>query len=307
VNPRILFIVNPAAAANRAQRRWTAFRSRLGETGIQLNEAFTTGPGDAADLARRAATEYDVLAAVGGDGTVSEVAGAIVNTPLSRAALMSVPFGTGNDLAQVLGIRSEADVLGSLTGELTRTIDLIEISCRQNQKNVVQYASLFAGVGIIAESLRKTTAACKRVLGHRLAYPAGLMRALLTYHPTRIRVAFDQEVLEQEFLFAGASNTEIAGGGMRIAPGASISDGMLNLNLIGAMNRWEALRQLRRLCRGQHTRHPSVRYLTARTLRIEATEPIEIAADGDLVGHTPALIAVKPRCLRVLVPSTGGS
>jgi diacylglycerol kinase (ATP) len=109
-------------------------------------------------------------------------------------------------------------------------------------------------------------------------------------------------VIEGEFLFVGASNTEIAGGGMRIAPGASVCDGLLNLNLIGAMSRWEALRQLRRLCRGDHTLHASARYLTAQTLRIETIEPIEIAADGDLIGHTPALISVKPSAVRVLAP-----
>ena len=299
---QVLFIVNPAAGANRAQQRWLCFKSRLQESGIHFDEALTRGPGHAAELARRATTEYDVLAAVGGDGTVAEIAGAIVTTPGSRATLMVVPFGTGNDLAQVLEIRSEADILSVLTRGLTTWVDLIEITCRQNQKNVVQYASLFAGAGIIAESLKKTTATCKRIFGQRLAYPVGLLRALLACPSTHLSVAFDQEVLDQDFLFVGACNTEIAGGGMRIAPGASIGDGVLNLNLIGAMSRWAALWQLLRLYRGKHTLHPNARYVAARTLRIDAPEPIEIAADGDLIGHTPARIAIKPNCLRVLTP-----
>jgi diacylglycerol kinase family enzyme len=109
-------------------------------------------------------------------------------------------------------------------------------------------------------------------------------------------------VLEQQFLFVGASNTEIAGGGMRIAPGARIRDGLLNINLIGAMNRWAALKQLGRLCRGQHTRHPKVKYLTARTLSIESASSLEVAADGELIGHTPAMVSVRPNCLAVLTP-----
>lgn len=88
---------------------------------------------------------------------------------------------------------------------------------------------------------------------------------------------------------------------MRVAPGALIDDGALNLNLISAMGRWSALAQLRRVARGRHLGHPKVRYLTARSVQIDTALPVDIAADGDLIGHTPAQVAVKPGALRVLV------
>lgn len=248
------------------------------------------------------APHYDVLVAVGGDGTVREVAEGIVSTKTSRAALGVVPFGTGNDVAQVLGIRTEREAFQVLSDGLPKSIDLIHIACRSAGKSVQCHGLLFAGAGIIAESLRKTTAAFKWLFGQRLAYPAGLVRALCRYQPPQIRVTFDEHMLEEEFLFVGASNTEIAGGGMRIAPGAQIDDGVLNLNLVTAMSRCRALMQLRRLGRGQHLGHPKMRYIPARMLQIEATPQIEIAVDGDLIGHTPAVITVKPRALRVLAP-----
>jgi diacylglycerol kinase family enzyme len=87
---------------------------------------------------------------------------------------------------------------------------------------------------------------------------------------------------------------------MKIAPTARVDDGLLNANLIRAVGPWRAVLQLRRLCRGRHTHHPLVSYLTARCLEINAPVGLDVAADGDLVGQTPARVLIKPKALRVL-------
>lgn len=296
---RTLFIINPAAAANRARARWAAFEPRLRQNGIQADHLFTSCPGDAANLARKAARDYDLLVAVGGDGTCSEVGEGILSSQAERPALAILPFGTGNDFAQALGVRTEADAIRCLAAGRTRCVDVIEVHCQINQRPVVRHALLFAGVGIISETLRKTTGTIKRLLGQRLAYPTGLAWALCSYSSLRMHVTCDSLVCHERFLFVGASNTEIAGGGMKIAPGAQIDDGLLNANLISAVARWQAFKQLRRLCRGRHTTHPNVRYLLTRSLKLDADVPLEIAADGDLIGHTPARFVVRPKALQV--------
>ena len=300
---RILFIINPTAGANRASARWSSLASRLGHSTLKIEQVLTSRPGEATNLARAASSDHDLLVAVGGDGTVSEVAEGILSAPANRAALAIVPFGTGNDVASVLGVRTETDAIRSLTEDRTQSIDVIRVHCQSNGTPVLRHALLFAGVGIITESLKRTTPAYKRLFGQRLAYPAGLIRALWSYRSPPMRVTCDQNVLEQKFLFVGASNTELAGGGMRIAPGARIDDAVLNINLIEEMGCFRALMQLRRLCRGQHTADPKVRYLTARTLELDAMPALEIAADGDLLGQTPARISVRPKALRVRVPA----
>jgi len=125
--------------------------------------------------------------------------------------------------------------------------------------------------------------------------------ALWRYRPPRLHVVCDGELSEGTSFFVGASNGENAGGGMRIAPGARLDDGLLNVNLVGAIGRWEALKQLRRLSRRQHTTHPMVQYFTARNITIESEPIAEVAADGELIGHTPARFVVKPRALAVLM------
>jgi len=129
------------------------------------------------------------------------------------------------------------------------------------------------------------------------------LRALWSYRSPFMRITCDGQLFEGRFLFAGVSNSETAGGGMKIAPGAQTDDGLLNVNLVASMGRWEALKQLRRVCKGQHTTHPSVRYLTALSLDVETESPMDVAADGDLIGHTPAQFRVLPKALEVRVPA----
>lgn len=299
---RALFIINPSAGSNRARSRWAAFAPRLREAGIQADESFTTARGEAANLARQADGHYDLLVAVGGDGTISEVTDGMLSGKNNSAALAIVPFGTGNDYASALGVRTEADAISSLVSGRSRLIDVIEVHCKTRQKTIERRALLFAGVGIICEALRQTTGTVKRLFGQRLAYPVGLARALYSYRCPQMRIQCETQRYDERFLFVGASNTEIAGGGMRLAPGAQIDDGLLNVTLVSALSRWRAFKQLRRVCLGQHTTHPQVRYLAARSLQVDADEPLDVAVDGDLIGHTPARFEVRPKMLRVRVP-----
>ena len=304
---RLLFIINPAAAASQALARWSEFEFQFRNNGIQSQRVFTTRAGEATTLAEQAADKYDVLIAAGGDGTVADVATGILTNPSNRASLGILPLGTGNDVAEVLGISIHADAIRSLCTGVTRSIDVLQVHCQSNGRATVRYALLFAGIGIISDALKKTTPRLKRLFGQRLAYPAGLLRALLSYRSPQIDLVCDETTIKDRFLFVGASNTPIAGGGMRIAPDARIDDGQMKLNLIRVISPWRALRLLRRLSQGRHTNHPLVTYLTAHHLEIKAPMGLEVAADGDLIGCTPARISVAPKALRVMVPKHSGN
>jgi YegS/Rv2252/BmrU family lipid kinase len=299
---RTLFIVNPAAGAGRGATRWAEFAGQLRQDGIRGDEIATECPGDAIRLAREAARDFDLLVAVGGDGTVFEVANGILRAGGSRAGLGIVPFGTGNDAAELSGIRNVAEARRALREGRTRAIDVVEIRCELRGERVLGYALLYAAVGIVGEVRLRTTPRVKRLFGQRLAYPVGLLRALWIYRAPAMRVTCDGQTFTNHFLAVCASNSAIAGGGMRLAPGARADDGLLNVNLIAAMGRWRALAQVLRVCRGTHVNHPNVRYFPARTVVVETDPPIEVQADGDLLGHTPGRFEVRPQALRLLVP-----
>lgn len=300
IKHRALFIVNPTAGAGRGRVRWERFRRELERVGLAGEAVFTTRAGEAMQIARERAGGYEVLLAVGGDGTAFEVASGLLAAGNSQCALGVVPVGTGNDISTALGIRCLSEARQALVEGRMGAIDVIQVECWVDGKPAVRHALLFAGVGIASESLRLTTPRVKKLFGERLAYPVGLLRALWSYRAPLLRITHDQQVEAKRFLFVCASNSECAGGGMKLAPGARMDDSQLNLNLIEALGRWAALRQLRRVCQGRHTQHPKVRYLTATELSVEGEIPLEVAADGELIGHTPARFLIKPKALKVV-------
>lgn len=301
-SPRTLFILNPAAGAGRAARRWGEWEARLRREKPGAKHTTSLRPGHARQLAAEAASQYDAIVAVGGDGTAFEVASGLLDAGATHVVLGIVPFGTGNDAARLTGIRSPEDALRALLGGRTRAVDAVEVRCQVGGKASVRHALVFASVGIVGELLKQTTPRVKRLCGSRLAYAVGLLRALWRYRPAPMRVTCDEQVSANRFLLVCASNGEHVGGGMRLAPGARSDDGLLNLNLIEAVGQWEALRQVGRLCRGRHVGHPKVRYFTARTVAVETETAVDVQADGESIGHTPARFQVRPGALRMLVP-----
>ncbi len=301
MNQRTLFIINPAAAGGRGLQRWGVFQKRLLLTQSASPEVqITRESGEAERLAAKAASDYDLLVAVGGDGTAAEVANGLLRSGKARARLGLVPCGTGNDLARTAGVPTIEEALGALCAGTARNIDVIRITCSARGKAAPRYALAFAGVGIVGRVLRYATPQWKRVLGRSLAYRIALLKALWSYSPAQMSITSDGKRFDGSFLFLGLNNSEEAGGGLKLAPGARNDDGLLNVNLVGAVGKLEGLMELRRLARGTHTSHSKVSYFPSRDVRVEARESLEVAADGELIGHTPARFEVLPGALSML-------
>lgn len=263
---------------------------------------FTAAPGDAVRFAQELARECDIVVAVGGDGTLFEVASGLLLNGATHAQLGVVPLGTGNDAARQFGLGDPAQARRALRGTRTISVDAIQIGCQAQGTTISRHALLFAGVGILSEVLNKTTPLVKRLFRRSLAYPMGALRALVKCHAPRMRVTCDGQTWTKEFLLVCASNTEFSGGGMRLAPDARMNDGLLDVNVCEAMGRVTAAALLWKVWRGHHRSHPKLRYFTAHTLAVEADPPITVAADGEVIGHTPARFEVVPQALKILVP-----
>jgi len=297
----ILFIINPVAGAGQAGAVWSGLQPELERFGLPVEQVVTQEKGHAKHLALAAAAKYPIVVAVGGDGTVSEVAGGILSGN-DGTALGIVPLGTGNDFARAWGIHRAAEGLRAIVGSRTAKADAIQVKYMLQGRNTVGHAVSFVAAGIAAEAQRQTTDALKRFFGSRLAYRLGVLRALWCYRAPLMRVTCDGQTWEERVLLLCASNSEHVGGGMRIAPGARADDGRFYVNLVQDVGRWEALSQIRRLSHGRHTNHPRVRYFSAVKLDVDSDPPSEVAADGDIIGHTPARIEIRHHALRVLIP-----
>jgi diacylglycerol kinase (ATP) len=301
---RTLCIINPAAG-RRCLARWRCLEKVLRSRGFSFDEVVSSEPRQATAVARERSGKYDLLVAVGGDGTVFEVINGMVADGCARTALAIVPFGTGNDSAQAAGIRNEEDALRALASGRFQPIDLIEVRCRAANTNteIVRYAMLFASIGITGDLLRRTTSRVKSRCGQRLAYVIGLLLSLPGHVARPMKVRCDGEEVQKSLILVSASNGQTFGGGIRIAPGAAIDDGKFNVNLIDGMGVFEVLRHLRSLYKGRHISHPKVWYQTAQELEVQTEQPLEVAADGDLIGVTPANFVIRPKILRLLVPT----
>jgi len=298
---RIGFIVNPAAGAGRGATRWAEYTADFNQSGGQQKVRFTSQPGEAVRLAQDLACECAAVVAVGGDGLVFEVASGILLSGAVDTPMGIVPVGTGNDSAILCGISDAAQAWQALRSGRTRTLDTIRIRCRHRGSPITRYSLLYASVGIIGEVLKQVTPQAKRVFG-RLAYPVGALRAVLKYRAPQMRVTCDGETWEKRFLLLCASNAELSGGGMRLAPDARMDDGLLDVNLAETVGRWAATVLIWRMSRGRRISHPRLSYFTARNVAVEAEPPIEVQADGEIIGYTPAKFEIVPETLRILVP-----
>jgi len=302
MNRRILLIANPGAAAGRATGRWENLLTELRRRNLEFDYVITNRPRQGVTLAREASDKYDVVAAVGGDGTMNEVANGLLLAGGAKAALAVIPFGTGNDLARMIGIRSIEDAVDVLVQDTPRAIDAIEVSCQERGKPTKHFALLYAAAGFAGEVGRHTTPAVKAIFGTRFCYSVGFFRALVTFQSPVMRVRCGEKTFQGRMFLVSAAKAEVIGGGaMRLSPGARIDDGKLVVNIVGNLGRLETLRCFPRLLRGTHTTHPKVNCFAAPSLTVESEPAFELQLDGELIGHTPATFEVKPKALSILM------
>ncbi|MEO7454822.1 MAG: diacylglycerol kinase family protein [Gemmatimonadaceae bacterium] len=291
---RALLIANPAS--RRGARYVDDARLALEASGSTCDVMLTERGGHARLLTAEHGRNYDVVFALGGDGTAMEVAGALAGTNIPVGVL---PGGTGNLLARALGISTRIDrAVQQLLGGKVRQIDL-----------GVAFGHRFAvaaGVGIDAAMVAETPRWMKRrlgVLAYTIIATRAALRAVLFRQFFTARIVIDGELVERRaaaVLFAnfGAILDE------RIAfgPGIEVDDGLLDCCVFSPRNLRDAIRIMWRVLRKDFRPDPALLYRKGRTFRLETIPPLPMQADGELLDITPVDITVEPLAARLLVP-----
>ncbi len=300
---RILLIANPASGQHRGERRLAQASERLASLGHAVTAALTESAGHATRLAKSNAPDFEIIAALGGDGTVNEVAnGLMAVEPGERPALATLPVGTGNDVALTYGLAHFESAIDALAKGSTRTLDVIRVQLMRDGKSVTRHALLFVAAGFAAEVIRKTGPRVKRIFGRRFSYSVGLFRALASFRAPEFSVKWDGGKTAGRMFQVCAGNTEFAAGGvMRISPGARPDDGLLNISLVDALGRLQIVRRFPSILSGRYVEDERVDYFTGKRLEIDAVPPAELQADGDIIGTTPATIELLPGALQLVV------
>ena len=301
---RILLIANPASGHHRGKQRLAQAEEHLASLGHSVSAELTESAGHATLLTKSNAPDFEIVAALGGDGTVNEVAnGLMAVEPGDRPALSTLPVGTGNDVALTFGLAHFETAIGALANGSTRTLDVIRVRMMRDGKSVTRHALLFVAAGFAAEVIRKTGPRVKRIFGRRFSYSVGLFHALASFRAPEFTVKWNGQEKQETMFQVCAGNTEFAAGGvMRISPGALPDDGLLNISLVGSLSRLQIIRQFPSILSGRYVEDERVDYFTGKRLEIDAVPAAEIQADGDIIGTTPATIDLLPDALRLVTP-----
>jgi YegS/Rv2252/BmrU family lipid kinase len=285
----LALIVNPAAGGGRALRALPRVEQALRDHGIAFRVERTRSLGHAAELAAAAAQGGEVPAALGGDGLVGAVAGALRDTD---ALLALLPGGRGNDFARSLGIpRDAAEAVGVIAAGRERTIDLGEVEGRA-----------FVGIASCGfDSDANRIANATRVPGDA-AYLWGAIRALAGWKSVRFELELDGEPLVHVGYNVAVANGRQYGGGMVIAPDAQLDDGRFDVVTVADVSRRRFLSQLPKVFKGAHVANPEVSVRRASEVRIAADRPFALYADGDPIADLPATVRTLPGAVRVLAP-----
>jgi len=296
-------IVNPAAGAFSTRRKWPIISRLLNAIGIPFDFEYTEGVGHAIELARLAASDgYRYLVAVGGDGTVNEVANGILNsTNASTTAMGIVSTGTGSDFIRSVGIsRDYTAACSALNSPRRLSIDVGVVEYQRQGQTLKRYFINTAGVGFDAAAVRETERLPK-YFGGTIPYLAGVLRALLTYKNKPVVIRVGDEVESYRVLDVAVANGGYLGGGMHIAPEAELGDSLLDVVIIGDIGKLEFLKEFPKVYKGTHINHPKVTMKKGTDITIESPEPMLVYADGESLGECPASFRVVPGALSLVV------
>jgi len=296
-------IVNPVAGAGKTARLWPQIMGLFKGQGLRFEHDITEAPGHAIALAREAAVKgYNMLVSVGGDGTINEIVNGIyASGNIADATLGIVSTGTGSDYIRTIGVpRRYEDACRCLMKPKNLTVDLGIVEYASNGQRAERLFVNFAGMGFDAEIVQRTTQQFK-ALGSLPSYLAGLLVTLFAYRNTDIALVVDGEALDTRVGTVVMNNGRYGGGGMLAAPDASINDGYLDVMIIGDMSKPDLLWSLPRIYKGTHLTHPKVTMKKAKEIEIRSAQPMQLQADGELLGQVPAHFRILPSVLKVII------
>ena len=291
---RLRVIVNPSAGHGRAGKVLPGVEAALRGWAAEVEVTPTRDIAHADELAAEAAAAGQVAVALGGDGLVGRVAGA---TAYAGGVLAVLPGGRGNDFARGLGVgRDPAAAAAALATATEQWVDLPEAG-----------GTPFIGIASLGlDSEVSAIANRTKWLRGQNVYTYAVLRAMVRWRAATFTISIDGGEPEKMVGWTvAAANAAYYGGGMRMAPGADIADGRLEVILIRKCGRLTLLALFPRVFSGRHveTKYVSVRH--AARLAVNADRPFQVYADGDPVAELPAEILVRPAALRLLRPAAG--
>jgi YegS/Rv2252/BmrU family lipid kinase len=288
---RFALLVNPAAAGGRALKALPTVHATLDSLNARHRTVTTRSIDHAYDEARTAAAHGETVVALGGDGLLRPLAGALKGTDGSLAV---IPGGRGNDFARVLGIPTDpAEAARIAVDGEERLVDVANVE-----------GTPFMGVASFGfDSDANHVANEAKLVRGNAVYLYAAVRTLVAWKAATFTVTVDGERHQMTGYTVAVGNSGVYGGGMYMLPMAELDDGGLDVALVKQASKLRCLWDLPKLFKGAHTELDYMEFLRGEEIEVSSDRPFVIYADGDPIGATPAIMQVERRCLRVIVPA----
>jgi diacylglycerol kinase (ATP) len=285
----IALLTNPTSGKGKGERTAIIALPRLREAGFKVRDLRGRTAEEARDLATTAlAAGVESLVVCGGDGMVHLAVQLLADTD---TPLGIIPAGTGNDVARYFDIpRNDPQLAADIViASKIRTIDL----ARAGDK----YFVTVLAAGFDAKVNERA---------NQMSWPKGQMRynlatlsELRVFEPVPYTLEIDDRTISLDAMMVAIGNGPSYGGGLRIAEGASLDDGLLDVVIIKPMSKLQLVRTYPKLFNGTHRSHPSYEHHFAKRVTV-AAPGIVTYADGERFGSLPLTVEVVPQALRVL-------
>lgn len=291
---RARIIYNPTSGRELFRKHLPEVLEKMEQAGYETSCHATTGEGDATKAASLAVERnYDLIVAVGGDGTLNEVVSG-VSTFENRPKIGLIPMGTTNDFARAVHIPRD----------INKAVDII----LQGDSIPVDVGLMgdrhfinIAGGGRLTELTYEVPSKLKTVLGQMAYYLKGI-EMLPSIRSSRVRIEYDGNVFEDQAMMFLIGLTNSVGGFEKLAPDASINDGKFTLLILKEVNMAEFIRLATLALRGEHLSDPHVIYAKASKIAVTSDERVLLNLDGEYGGLLPATFENLAQHIEVMVP-----
>lgn len=292
---RARIIYNPTSGREAFKKHLPEVLEKLEIAGYETSCHATTGAGDATAAAIEAVKRgFDIVIAVGGDGTLNEVVAGLSQCE-NRPRLGLIPMGTTNDFARAVRIPRKVDeALDIILKGDTIPVDVGRV-------NDERYFINIAGGGRVTELTYEVPSKLKTAIG-QLAYYLKAIEMIPSIKASHMRIEMDDEVFEGKAMMFLCALTNSVGGFEKIAPDASINDGMFTAMILRECSLAEFAKVLSLVVKGEHFNDPHVIYRKVKRFKIESDGDVHLNLDGEYGGDAPAEFFNLKRHLEIFVP-----
>ncbi|MDP3150973.1 MAG: diacylglycerol kinase family lipid kinase [Ignavibacteria bacterium] len=300
------FILNPTAGKGKGLKMQPKIEKMLTNLNISgSNLKITEFPGHATELANASINKESSIFCIGGDGTLNEVINGLNNHV--NVSLGVIPIGSGNDFARGLGILEKGFSLERYIQSNKKIVCDIGHVQIFNGVELILDKKFISSLGIGFDALVAYNIRSIKVLKGLALYISSVILSLFKYKAPKCTISseeLDLKLNDKIFLFA-VGNTETAGGGFKLNPGATIDDGYLNLCFAKNISKLTVLKILPRAITGDHVKDDRVYTYKFKSLNYKTSDKIYIHIDGEAIqldeGEKKIVISVSKTTQKVIV------